>query len=108
MARERLTTAEAALINAVGACAARLPEWDNVLIETMCIVIEDVLPDCDRDHGHLRHVCAAGDLILDWPRMTPKDRAFAAHDIRTAAARILTWRAACAHAKRRERAEAAA
>ncbi|MGS4947408.1 hypothetical protein ACVDG3_18170 [Meridianimarinicoccus sp. RP-17] len=108
MARERLSTEEAALINAVGAVAARLPEWDNVLIETMRIVIADVLPECDRDHGHLGPVCTAGDAILDWPRMTPQDRAFAAHHIRAAAAGILTWRAACAHDRRRARAGNAA
>lgn len=108
MARDRLTQSEAALINAVGAVAARLPVWDAALIDTARIVIADVLPECDRAHPHLQPVCAAAAALLDWPNLSPQMRGLHGTEIRDAAAAVLIWRAAIAHDAVRRRTEAAA
>ena len=97
MARERLTKAEAALVNAVCAVAARLPIWDDALIDTMAIVIADVLPDCDRDHPHLGSLVVAAEAIVAWRSLPPTLRGVHARAMQDAAVRVLQWRAALAH-----------
>jgi hypothetical protein len=105
MARERLTIAEAALLNAVGSIAAdQFSDPDR--FATMCTVIEDVLPDVDRSHPRVSLLAQVAVRLMGTKTRT-RDFALAKADAQRVACEVLAWRAACAHDTTRRKAGAA-